>query len=117
MAQMLADVITAGTGNKVRKEGFTLPAAGKTGTTDDFHDAWFAGFTPTIAATVWIGFDRPQRIGNDAFGGDLAAPIWGRFMRAATQNRGSGWLRQPSDVVAVKVCRLSGKLPVDGWQQ
>jgi 1A family penicillin-binding protein len=114
MAQMLSDVINAGTGYKARREGFTLPAAGKTGTTDDVRDVWFAGFTPSLAATVWLGFDRPQTIATNGFAGDLAAPIWGRFMRAATGNRDGTWLRQPSNVIAVRVCRLSGQLPVDG---
>jgi penicillin-binding protein 1A len=111
MAQMLADVVNAGTGYRVRQVGFTQPAGGKTGTTDDFHDAWFAGFTPALAATVWLGFDQPQRIIREGFAGDLAAPIWGRFMRDATQDRPGTWLSQPADVVAIQVCKISGLLP------
>src|SRR5207244_9831662 len=114
MAQMLADVVNSGTGFKARQEGFTLPAGGKTGTTDDFHDAWFAGFTPSLAATVWLGFDQPQRIVADGFAGDLAAPIWGRFMRDATQNRNAAWLVQPPQVVSTQVCRISGLLAGPG---
>ncbi len=112
-AQMLADVVNSGTGYKVRREGFTLPAGGKTGTTDDVRDVWFAGFTPSLAATVWVGFDQPQPILTNGFAGDLAAPIWGRFMRLGVQGRpgAGGWLRPPSDVVAVKICRISGMLP------
>jgi len=98
----------------VRQEGLTVPAGGKTGTTDDFRDAWFAGFTSTIVASVWVGFDQPQRILPNGFAGDLAAPIWGRFMRAATQNKGREWVRQPADVTSVKVCRISGALPSAG---
>jgi penicillin-binding protein 1A len=115
-AQILADVVNAGTGYQVRKAGFTLPAGGKTGTTDDFRDAWFAGFTPALAATVWVGFDQPQRILANGFAGDLAAPIWGRFMKQATGNRNGQWLTQPPDVVAVKVCRMSGLLASPGCQ-
>src|SRR5439155_21160373 len=103
IAQMLADVVNSGTGYKVRKEGFTLPAGGKTGTTDDVRDLWFAGFTPTLVATVCVGFDQPQPILSNGFAGDLAAPIWSRFMRLGMQNRGGGWLRTPDDVVAVKI--------------
>jgi penicillin-binding protein 1A len=114
MAQMLADVINSGTGYRVRQEGLTIPAGGKTGTTDDFRDAWFAGFTTTLAATVWIGFDQPQQILPNGFAGDLAAPLWGRFVRAATQNQGRDWLRQPADVVGIKICRISGQLPAPG---
>jgi membrane carboxypeptidase/penicillin-binding protein len=114
MAQMLADVINSGTGYRVRQEGFTVPAGGKTGTTDDYRDAWFAGFTTSLVTTVWIGFDQPQQILPNGFAGDLAAPLWGRFMRAATQNRGRDWLRQPANVVGVKICRISGQLPGSG---
>ena len=63
MASMLADVINAGTGVAARARlGFTLPAAGKTGTTNDYRDAWFVGFTPKLVTGVWIGFDQPQTI-------------------------------------------------------
>src|SRR5213075_535650 len=62
MTSMLADVVNYGTAYKARTEGFTLPAAGKTGTTNDFVDAWFVGFTPKLVAGVWIGFDQPHTI-------------------------------------------------------
>ena len=58
----MADVINAGTGNAPGSMGFTLPAAGKTGTTNDFHDAWFVGFTPKLVTGVWVGFDQPRTI-------------------------------------------------------
>ena len=57
MTTMMADVINAGTGAGARSLGFTLPAAGKTGTTNDFHDAWFVGFTPKLATGVWVGLE------------------------------------------------------------
>jgi penicillin-binding protein 1A len=60
---------------------YTVPAAGKTGTTNDYTDVWFAGFTPDLVSVVWFGFDRPRRIMNNAAGGRLAAPVWGDFMR------------------------------------
>jgi penicillin-binding protein 1A len=59
---------------------YTVPAAGKTGTTNDYTDVWFAGFTPDLVAVVWFGFDRPRRIMANAAGGRLAAPVWGDFM-------------------------------------
>ncbi|PYQ77047.1 MAG: penicillin-binding protein, partial [Acidobacteria bacterium] len=62
MSTMMADVINAGTGARARRLGFTLPAAGKTGTTNDFNDAWFVGYTPHLAAGVWVGFDQPHTI-------------------------------------------------------
>ena len=69
MATMLADVVDAGTANRARAMGFTLPAAGKTGTTNDFVDAWFVGFTPSLVAGVWVGFDTPRTIVKNGFAG------------------------------------------------
>ncbi len=114
MATILADVIDAGTANRARRLGFTLPAAGKTGTTNDFVDAWFVGFTPKLVAGVWVGFDRPRTIVKNGFAGQLAVPMWARFMKAATSRHGSGWFELPSNVVSVQVCRVSGNLPASG---
>ncbi len=114
MATMLADVIDSGTANAARSVGFTLPAAGKTGTTNDFVDAWFVGFTPKLVTGVWVGFDRPRTIVKNGFAGQLAVPMWARFMKAATKGDASAWFRPPPDIVAVEVCRLSGLLPGAG---
>jgi 1A family penicillin-binding protein len=114
MATMLADVIDAGTANRARAMGFTLPSAGKTGTTNDFVDAWFVGFTPSLVAGVWLGFDTPETIVKNGFAGELAVPMWTAFMKAATKGAPAAWLPLPSNVAAVEVCRLSGSLPDDG---
>jgi membrane carboxypeptidase/penicillin-binding protein len=114
MASMLADVVNAGTANRARALGFTLPAGGKTGTSNEFVDAWFVGFTPSLVAGVWVGFDTPRTIAKNAFAGELAVPIWAAFMKAATRHDRAAWLRPPRDVIAVAVCRLSGSLPVEG---
>lgn len=114
MANMLADVISAGTAYRARREGFTLPAAGKTGTTNDFVDAWFVGFTPSLAAGVWFGFDQPRTIVPNGYAGDLAVPTWARFMKAATRGEKPEWLARPKNVVAINICRLSGRLPNQG---
>jgi 1A family penicillin-binding protein len=114
MAAMLADVVDAGTANRARAMGFTLPAAGKTGTTNDFVDAWFVGFTPRIVAGVWVGFDKPRTIVKNGFAGQLAVPMWTQFMKAATRNDPDVWFQPPPNVVAVQVCRLSGALPAEG---
>jgi penicillin-binding protein 1A len=92
MVSMLEDVVVRGTAyNAVRLRGGLpreVPAAGKTGTTNDGTDVWFAGFTPNLLATVWFGMDRPQPIfelgpgKRQATGGGLAAPVWGSFMRS-----------------------------------
>ncbi len=114
MSTMMADVINAGTGARARSLGFTLPAAGKTGTTNDFNDAWFVGFTPKLVAGVWVGFDQPHTILPHGFAADIAVPVWATFMKAATRNDKPEWLLPPPDVIAVNVCRLSGRLPSDG---
>jgi membrane peptidoglycan carboxypeptidase len=110
MASMLADVINAGTGARARGLGFTLPAAGKTGTTNEFHDAWFVGFTPSLVTGVWVGFDQPKTIFPDAFAGEVAVPMWAGFMKAATKGDKPQWLRAPNGLTTASVCRLSGQL-------
>ena len=64
--------------------GFARPAAGKTGTTNDFKDAWFVGYTPDLLAVVWVGFDGQSKL--NLSGADAALPIWTEFMKAATAN-------------------------------
>ncbi len=116
MTTMLADVVNAGTGYRARQMGFTLPAAGKTGTTNDFNDAWFVGFTPHLVAGVWVGFDQPRTILPNGFAADLAVPMWARFMKGATSGDKPDWLIPPSGISTAQVCRLSGKLATEGCQ-
>jgi 1A family penicillin-binding protein len=113
MSSMLSDVIQRGTGSKARALGFTLPAAGKTGTTDNFQDAWFIGYTPHLVAGVWFGFDAPSRIMNEGFAATVAVPAWTMFMKRATEkSRGEGF-QPPAGVERVTLCRLSGQLATD----
>lgn len=114
MSTMMADVIDAGTASRARSLGFTLPAAGKTGTTNDYHDAWFVGFTPSLVAGVWVGFDQPRTILPGGFASDVAVPLWASFMKEATRGDRPTWLPVPRDVVTAEVCRLSGTLATDG---
>jgi penicillin-binding protein 1A len=116
MSTMLADVINAGTGNRARALGFTLPAAGKTGTTNDYNDAWFIGFTPKLVAGVWVGFDQPRTIMPGGFAAEVAVPAWAKFMKVATRNDKPEWLTAPAGVTSAKVCRISGLLATDGCQ-
>ena len=111
MSTMLADVIDSGTANRARALGFTLPAAGKTGTTNDFVDAWFVGFTPSLVAGVWVGFDTPQTIIKNGFAGQLAVPLWTAFMKAATRGDAPARFKPPRDVVGVEVCRIRAACP------
>jgi membrane peptidoglycan carboxypeptidase len=117
MSTMLADVVNAGTANRARQLGFTLPAAGKTGTTNGFNDAWFIGYTPTLVAGVWVGFDQPKTILPNGFAADVAVPVWAKFMKAATRGDKPAWFTPPSGITTANVCRLSGKLATDGCQQ
>jgi membrane carboxypeptidase/penicillin-binding protein len=114
MASMLSDVINAGTGFRARQNGFALPAAGKTGTTNDYNDAWFVGFTPHLVTGVWVGFDQPQTIASGGYAGELAVPIWAAFMKRATRGDKPDWFERPANVVGLNVCRVSGKLPSGG---
>jgi penicillin-binding protein 1A len=117
MADMLADVVNRGTGARVRQEGFRLPAGGKTGTTNDYKDAWFVGFTPTLVAGVWAGFDEPRPVAPNGYASGIAVPIWARFMREATEDASEAWLERPADVVRVQVCRRSGLRPSEGCEE
>lgn len=103
VVDMMQGVIDTGTGRSVRKLGFGQPAAGKTGTTNGYRDAWFTGFTTTLSTSVWVGFDRESGL-KDAYrggitGGRGAAPIWARFMSEATEGDPSRPFVQPSGIV------------------
>jgi 1A family penicillin-binding protein len=113
MASMLADVVNHGTGYTARANGFRLPAGGKTGSTDDHSDAWFIGFTPKLAAGVWVGFDRPQQIMRRGFASVVAVPAWAGFMKAATTGSKHEWLEVPQGVTRIRRCRESGGLAGD----
>jgi 1A family penicillin-binding protein len=113
MSSMLADVVSRGTAYKARQEGFKLPAAGKTGTTNDFVDAWFVGFTPRLVTGVWMGFDQPRTIMANGFAGDLAVPMWARFMKSATVKDRPEWFTPPPGIVTATVCGESGMLAGD----
>lgn len=117
MADMLADVVNRGTGARARAEGFALPAGGKTGTTNDYKDAWFVGFTPSLVAGVWAGFDEPRQIAPNGYATGLVVPIWARFMREATKGHPARWLSVPPNVNSVQVCLRSGLRPTDGCRE
>ena len=114
MSSMLADVVNAGTAYRARQAGFVLPAAGKTGTTNNYVDAWFVGFTPHLVTGVWLGFDQPATIIANGYAGELAVPIWANFMKTATKGDKPDWFERPPNVVTASVCRVSGKLPNGG---
>lgn len=87
VTDVLREALVRGTGSVVRRTGLKVPAAGKTGTTNKGTDAWFVGYTPEVAAGVWIGFDQNRPILQGATGGQLAAPVWGRVMARVYEKR------------------------------
>jgi membrane peptidoglycan carboxypeptidase len=113
MTSMLADVVASGTAAGVRAAGFRLPAAGKTGTTDDYADAWFIGYTPRLVAGVWFGLDTPAPIMDRGFGGVVAVPAWAQFMLAATRGWKPDWYPKPDGIETVAICLLTGARAVD----
>lgn len=113
VTSMLRGVIDYGTAANVRSLGFKKVAAGKTGTTSDFSDAWFVGYTPDLAAGVWMGYDQRRRIGKLLTGGAIAAPVWTDFMLRATANQPDKEFPVPPGIVFAKICQDSGK-PYDG---
>jgi penicillin-binding protein 1A len=94
---MMQGVVLHGTGFEAGK-GLGRAIAGKTGTTQDFNDAWFVGFTPDLVTAVWIGFDNPSSLGKDETGGAIAAPIWHDFMAVALKDRPNLTFRVPEGV-------------------
>ena len=114
MSSMLADVVGSGTATGARAAGFRLPAGGKTGTTDDYSDAWFVGYTPHLVAGVWFGFDEPAPIMSRGFAGIVAVPAWARFMRVATTGAHPDWYEIPADVEKIAICRITGARATDG---
>jgi penicillin-binding protein 1B len=105
---MLEQVINHGTGEGARKRGFIRPAAGKTGTTNDSKDAWFAGFTPNLLAVIWTGFDQKEELGLT--GAEASLPAWTDYMKAATASRPALDFSPPPGIVVEKVDPLTGYL-------
>jgi penicillin-binding protein 1A len=113
MVDMMKDVIRRGTAfTAIWKAGFTYPAAGKTGTTDDYTDAWFIGYTPELVTGIWVGYDIQQRIlEHNAGGGRIVAPAWTAFMRDVYDRRPPppDWVR-PDSLITREVDWSTGYL-------
>ena len=108
MTSMLMDVVNRGTGSGVRTGGFQMPAAGKTGTTNDFRDAWFIGFTPEVVTGVWVGYDQPREIARRAYGARLAVPLWTEYMKKLPPSPKQ--FSRPAGIVEQLICAESGLL-------
>jgi 1A family penicillin-binding protein len=112
--QMLKDVMTYGTAKSLKKFSQAHPSAGKTGTTDDYRDAWFVGYTPTVITGVWVGYDKPKPGGKGFTGGGVAAPIWEKFMRKAVAVKAGADFTKPEMVVTVNIDPTTGYVATEG---
>lgn len=112
VTNMMRSVLNEGTGAGARAAGFTLDAAGKTGTTNDLRDAWFAGFTPELLTVVWVGFDDNQPLGLS--GAQAALPIWTQFMKRALAGRESIPFEAPGGIIFLDIDAQTGKLAQPG---
>jgi membrane peptidoglycan carboxypeptidase len=113
MVTMLEDVVQRGTGAGARTAGVRGPIGGKTGTTNDYHDAWFVGFNSSVVVGVWVGFDQPQRIRTGASGSRVALPIWSDFMRRTARRLPAQSFEPPDTLQSEELCRLSYHRPLD----
>ena len=114
MVTLLTDAIDRGTGSPVRGLGIRFPVGGKTRTTNEFKDAWFVGFSSSVVAGVWVGYDQPQTIAADAFGARYALPIWADFMQRAARVRVPAEFERPAGLAEETLCAISYRKPVDG---
>jgi 1A family penicillin-binding protein len=112
--QMLKDVMTYGTAKNLKSFGRERPSAGKTGTTDDYRDAWFIGYTPQMITGVWVGYDKPRPGGRGFTGGAVSAPIWGRFMRSVLASKPAVDFPRPDTVVSVPIDPATGRPAAPG---
>jgi penicillin-binding protein 1B len=112
VTNMMRSVLNEGTGAGARAAGFSLDAAGKTGTTNDLRDAWFAGFTPELLTVVWVGLDDNQPLGLS--GTQAALPIWTAFMTRALAGRANATFTAPEGVNFLDIDRDTGKIAAPG---
>ena len=110
LTSMLESVVDGGTGRAVRDRGVRDVVAGKTGTTNDGTDVWFVGYTPTVVAAVWFGFDAPRTIAPGASGGRLAAPAWAAFYLEGWREREPADWTPPAGMVRRTIDAFNGEI-------
>src|SRR5438874_628991 len=114
-SRLMEEVLTRGTAATARSSlGFRLPAAGKTGTTNDYKDAWFLGYTSTLTCGVWVGFDQPTTIISHGYGAALALPVWTQVMNKAAQHYPADLLQPKMAIQHATVCSISSQLATTG---
>jgi penicillin-binding protein 1A len=115
-SQLMEQVMTTGTAASAASLGWKLPAAGKTGTTNDYKDAWFVGYTSTVTCGVWVGFDQPVTIIPKGYGAALALPVWVQVMNSASTRYPPQPLAPTMPLQRAMVCSLSNHLATSGCQ-
>jgi penicillin-binding protein 1B len=115
VTHLMEGVLDSGTGRAARTRGFTRPAAGKTGTTNDYRDAWFVGFTPDLLTVVWVGFDQKRPL--DLAGAEAALPIWTDFMKQATAGLPVTPFTAPPGITLERIDPASGQLATPACPQ
>ncbi len=113
VTEMLQGVVNFGTGRAIRDYGITVPVAGKTGTTNSGEDVWFVGYTPTLVAGIWFGYDQPRQISANATGGRLAAPAWAEMYQAGWHEPAGAAFVAPAGMVSAIVDPQSGELATE----
>ncbi|MEM7700280.1 MAG: penicillin-binding transpeptidase domain-containing protein, partial [Verrucomicrobiota bacterium] len=113
-SDILGEVMRNGTGASTKRLGYTAPSHGKTGTTNDYRDAWFVGFTDKITTGVWVGLDQPETIMDRGYGSTLALPIWTEVMKTAeSSGYAAAPLPAPPGTTPTILCRECNKLASD----
>src|SRR5437870_2126548 len=115
-SQLMEEVLTHGTAASSRAMGLKLPAAGKTGTTNDYKDAWFLGYTNTLTCGVWVGFDQPTTIVARGYGAALSLPVWTQVMNKASRHYPAEPLQPKMLIQHATVCSISNQLATTGCQ-
>lgn len=110
LTDMLKDVLVSGTAKGLHRFAGQYPSAGKTGTTNDYRDAWFIGYTPTLVTGIWVGHDQPRPGGRGFTGGAVAAPLWERFMRQALGGKPAVPFVMPDTVLSLSIDPATGQL-------
>jgi penicillin-binding protein 1A len=113
MLSMLRDVVDRGTATAARTLGVRGEVGGKTGTTDQYRDAWFVGFSSSVVAAVWVGYDQPASIARDGYAGRIAVPIWADFMKRTGRTLPAVGFNVPPGIHGEELCSVSYLKPVD----
>src|SRR5437667_1361666 len=116
-SRLMEEVLTQGTAASARSLGFKLPAAGKTGTTNDYKDAWFLGYTSTLTCGVWVGFDQPTTIIAHGYGAALALPVWTQVMNKASRHYPAEVFQPTMPIQHATVCSISNQLATTGCME